>query len=196
MEITDPNQRNLVAEVSTKVTSILGKFAVHCILNVHHDFFCFKDIQVFGKGNPIKVVAVDCGIKHNIIRLLVKVRNCGLPLERCGSNRQYFKTFHFYILAWSRSAFSAMGPRPDEFGVWRSLHLQRPRRSFTGKDSDSKCPQGTQWKIALSLLNNSSVHVISKKENIFHLKWHLLLTSIEPYWYLVTGKLRHNWSIF
>ncbi|KAK9969143.1 hypothetical protein ABG768_027343 [Culter alburnus] len=48
VEITDPNQRNLVAEVST------------------------KDIQVFGKGNPIKVVAVDCGIKHNIIRLLVK----------------------------------------------------------------------------------------------------------------------------
>merc|ERR1712131_6394 len=31
-----------------------------------------KEIQVFGKGNPIKVVAVDCGIKHNIIRLLVK----------------------------------------------------------------------------------------------------------------------------
>ncbi|XP_051564917.1 carbamoyl-phosphate synthase [ammonia], mitochondrial isoform X1 [Myxocyprinus asiaticus] len=48
VEITNPNQRNLVAEVST------------------------KDIQVFGKGNPIKVVAVDCGIKHNIIRLLVK----------------------------------------------------------------------------------------------------------------------------
>ncbi|KAE8299438.1 Carbamoyl-phosphate synthase [ammonia], mitochondrial [Larimichthys crocea] len=48
VEITDPNQNNLVAEVSTKET------------------------KVFGKGNPIKVVAVDCGIKHNIIRLLVK----------------------------------------------------------------------------------------------------------------------------
>ncbi|TKS67375.1 Carbamoyl-phosphate synthase [ammonia], mitochondrial [Collichthys lucidus] len=48
VEITDPNQKNLVAEVSTKET------------------------KVFGKGNPIKVVAVDCGIKHNIIRLLVK----------------------------------------------------------------------------------------------------------------------------
>uniref|UniRef100_A0A671W8C4 Carbamoyl-phosphate synthase [ammonia], mitochondrial n=1 Tax=Sparus aurata TaxID=8175 RepID=A0A671W8C4_SPAAU len=47
VEISDPNQKNLVAEVSTKV-------------------------KVFGKGNPIKVVAVDCGIKHNIIRLLVK----------------------------------------------------------------------------------------------------------------------------
>uniref|UniRef100_A0A673B1I6 carbamoyl-phosphate synthase (ammonia) n=1 Tax=Sphaeramia orbicularis TaxID=375764 RepID=A0A673B1I6_9TELE len=45
VEITDPNQKNLVAEVSTKET------------------------KIFGKGNPIKVVAVDCGIKHNIIRL-------------------------------------------------------------------------------------------------------------------------------
>lgn len=33
-----------------------------------------QETKVFGKGNPIKVVAVDCGIKHNIIRLLVKVR--------------------------------------------------------------------------------------------------------------------------
>ncbi|XP_041700635.1 carbamoyl-phosphate synthase [ammonia], mitochondrial [Coregonus clupeaformis] len=48
MEISDPNQQNIVAEVSTKET------------------------RVFGKGNLIKVVAVDCGIKHNIIRLLVK----------------------------------------------------------------------------------------------------------------------------
>uniref|UniRef100_A0A669AYE7 carbamoyl-phosphate synthase (ammonia) n=1 Tax=Oreochromis niloticus TaxID=8128 RepID=A0A669AYE7_ORENI len=48
VDITDPNQKNLVAEVST------------------------KEVRVFGKGNPIKVVAVDCGIKHNIIRLLVK----------------------------------------------------------------------------------------------------------------------------
>uniref|UniRef100_A0A3B3XLN4 Carbamoyl-phosphate synthase [ammonia], mitochondrial n=1 Tax=Poecilia mexicana TaxID=48701 RepID=A0A3B3XLN4_9TELE len=48
IEISDPNQKNLIAEVST------------------------KEIKVFGKGNPIKVVAVDCGIKHNIIRLLVK----------------------------------------------------------------------------------------------------------------------------
>ncbi|XP_018545988.1 carbamoyl-phosphate synthase [ammonia], mitochondrial isoform X2 [Lates calcarifer] len=48
VEISDPNQKNLVAEVST------------------------KEPKVFGKGNPIKVVAIDCGIKHNIIRLLVK----------------------------------------------------------------------------------------------------------------------------
>ncbi|KAF6719479.1 Carbamoyl-phosphate synthase [ammonia], mitochondrial [Oryzias melastigma] len=48
VDISDPNQKNLVEEVSTKET------------------------RVFGKGNPVKVVAVDCGIKHNIIRLLVK----------------------------------------------------------------------------------------------------------------------------
>ncbi|KAL0963732.1 hypothetical protein UPYG_G00310170 [Umbra pygmaea] len=48
VELSDPNQLNIVAEVST------------------------KEIRVFGKGNPIKVVAVDCGIKYNIIRLLVK----------------------------------------------------------------------------------------------------------------------------
>lgn len=34
----------------------------------------YQETKIFGKGNPIKVVAVDCGIKHNIIRLLVKVR--------------------------------------------------------------------------------------------------------------------------
>ncbi|CAL8342208.1 unnamed protein product [Boreogadus saida] len=48
VDIFNPNLRNLVADVSTKET------------------------KVFGKGNPIKIVAVDCGIKHNIIRLLVK----------------------------------------------------------------------------------------------------------------------------
>uniref|UniRef100_A0A4W3J2K6 Carbamoyl phosphate synthase arginine-specific large chain n=1 Tax=Callorhinchus milii TaxID=7868 RepID=A0A4W3J2K6_CALMI len=48
VDFVDPNLRNLMAEIST------------------------KEIKVFGKGNPIKIVAVDCGIKHNIIRLLVK----------------------------------------------------------------------------------------------------------------------------
>lgn len=43
----DPNKRNLVAEVST------------------------KEVKYFGKGNPVKVLAVDCGIKSNIIRMLV-----------------------------------------------------------------------------------------------------------------------------
>jgi carbamoyl-phosphate synthase (ammonia) len=43
----DPNLRNLVAEVST------------------------KEVKFYGKGNPIKILAVDCGIKSNIIRMLV-----------------------------------------------------------------------------------------------------------------------------
>ena len=44
----DPNSRNLVAEVST------------------------PEVRVFGKGNPVRVIAVDCGIKNNIIRMLVQ----------------------------------------------------------------------------------------------------------------------------
>ncbi|ELW72708.1 Carbamoyl-phosphate synthase [ammonia], mitochondrial [Tupaia chinensis] len=48
VDFVDPNKQNLIAEVST------------------------KDIKVYGKGNPTKVVAVDCGIKNNVIRLLVK----------------------------------------------------------------------------------------------------------------------------
>lgn len=34
---------------------------------------------MFGKGNPTKVVAVDCGIKNNVIRLLVKVSDWPPP---------------------------------------------------------------------------------------------------------------------
>ncbi|NXW40757.1 CPSM synthase, partial [Nyctiprogne leucopyga] len=49
VEFADPNKQNLIAEVST------------------------KEVKVYGRGNPIKVVAVDCGLKHNVIRLLVKV---------------------------------------------------------------------------------------------------------------------------
>ncbi|NWT89568.1 CPSM synthase, partial [Lanius ludovicianus] len=49
VEFADPNSQNLIAEVST------------------------KEVKIYGRGNPIKVVAVDCGLKHNIIRLLVKV---------------------------------------------------------------------------------------------------------------------------
>lgn len=36
-------------------------------------FLKWQDVKVYGKGNPTKVVAVDCGIKNNVIRLLVKV---------------------------------------------------------------------------------------------------------------------------
>lgn len=49
IEFDDPNTRNLVAEVST------------------------KEIRVFGEGNPHKIIAVDCGIKHHIIRSFVNV---------------------------------------------------------------------------------------------------------------------------
>jgi carbamoyl-phosphate synthase (ammonia) len=45
-KIPNPNMRNLVAEVST------------------------RDVKVYGKGNPMKILAVDCGVKANIIRQL------------------------------------------------------------------------------------------------------------------------------
>ncbi|XP_040295619.1 carbamoyl-phosphate synthase [ammonia], mitochondrial [Bufo bufo] len=48
VEFVDPNKRNLIAEVST------------------------KEAKVYGKGNAVRIVAVDCGVKHNIIRQLVK----------------------------------------------------------------------------------------------------------------------------
>lgn len=34
-----------------------------------------KEPQIFGKGNKYRIVALDCGIKHNMIRNLVKVDN-------------------------------------------------------------------------------------------------------------------------
>ena len=51
----DPNERNLAAEVSV------------------------KEPRVYGKGNKFKVLAVDCGIKANIIRSLVQ-RDCEVNL--------------------------------------------------------------------------------------------------------------------
>jgi carbamoyl-phosphate synthase (ammonia) len=43
----DPNRRNLVAEVSR------------------------REPAVYGAGNPVRVLAVDCGIKYEMIRMLV-----------------------------------------------------------------------------------------------------------------------------
>jgi carbamoyl-phosphate synthase (ammonia) len=47
-QMTNPNLRHLVNEVST------------------------KEVVVYGKGNPVKIIAVDCGMKYNIIRQLVR----------------------------------------------------------------------------------------------------------------------------
>lgn len=44
----DPNKRNLVAEVSTKT------------------------VRVFNPGAATKIVAIDCGMKNNIIRYLAR----------------------------------------------------------------------------------------------------------------------------
>ena len=43
---TDPNLRNLVAEVSV------------------------KEPKIYGEGNSPRIVAVDCGMKHNMVHIL------------------------------------------------------------------------------------------------------------------------------
>ena len=48
LPMLDPNERNLVAEVSC------------------------KEVQTHGAGNPHKVLAVHCGLKENMIRMLVQ----------------------------------------------------------------------------------------------------------------------------
>mmetsp|Transcript_10926 Transcript_10926/g.15524 ORF Transcript_10926/g.15524 Transcript_10926/m.15524 type:complete len:1494 (+) Transcript_10926:105-4586(+) len=55
VEFSNPNERNLVAEVTVKET------------------------RIFGKGNNPKILAFDCGIKYNIIRHLV--RDCKVQLS-------------------------------------------------------------------------------------------------------------------
>lgn len=57
---SNPNERNLVAEVST------------------------KEVAVYGKGNGTKIIAYDCGMKYNIIRFLViehKVELAVVPFD-------------------------------------------------------------------------------------------------------------------
>lgn len=34
---------------------------------------------MYGQGNPYKIVAVDCGIKHNMIRSLIQVQTIAYP---------------------------------------------------------------------------------------------------------------------
>jgi carbamoylphosphate synthase small subunit len=70
----DPNESNLVARVSN------------------------QNVRVFGRGNKVKILAVDCGMKHNIIRMLVN-RSAEV----------------FYIYIYISSFFF--------FGFWFYLHL-------------------------------------------------------------------------
>uniref|UniRef100_A0A7S3PMP3 Carbamoyl phosphate synthase arginine-specific large chain n=1 Tax=Aplanochytrium stocchinoi TaxID=215587 RepID=A0A7S3PMP3_9STRA len=77
-EITfaDPNARNLVEEVSIFVMWLFVWFVILTSLRVQVS--CRENI-VYGQGNPIKILAVDCGIKNNIIRNLV---SRGVELHR------------------------------------------------------------------------------------------------------------------
>mmetsp|Transcript_14691 Transcript_14691/g.20977 ORF Transcript_14691/g.20977 Transcript_14691/m.20977 type:complete len:1534 (-) Transcript_14691:123-4724(-) len=48
-------------------------FSVMANPNLRHlvDEVSLKEPKIYGKGNPVKVIAVDCGMKYNIIRKLV-----------------------------------------------------------------------------------------------------------------------------
>lgn len=41
----------------------------HCLWN----FYFIQDVKVYGKGNKYKIIALDCGIKQNMIRSLLMV---------------------------------------------------------------------------------------------------------------------------
>ncbi|RLN44376.1 hypothetical protein BBI17_000937, partial [Phytophthora kernoviae] len=74
----DPNQTNLAALVST------------------------KEVKIYGKGNPLKILAVDCGIKYNIIRELVKR---GAEVKRVPWNHDISKE-----IGWYDGLFISNGP--------------------------------------------------------------------------------------
>uniref|UniRef100_A0A8C1SVA4 carbamoyl-phosphate synthase (ammonia) n=1 Tax=Cyprinus carpio TaxID=7962 RepID=A0A8C1SVA4_CYPCA len=122
VEITDPNQRNLVAEVST------------------------KDIQVFGKGNPIKVVAVDCGIKHNIIRLLVK------------------RGAEVHLVPWDQDLMSLdivfiLNSSPPVFGICMGNQIT----ALAAGAQSYKLPMGNRYKLLLNGKEGSIASVMPKK---------------------------------
>uniref|UniRef100_A0A8C1SSF8 carbamoyl-phosphate synthase (ammonia) n=1 Tax=Cyprinus carpio TaxID=7962 RepID=A0A8C1SSF8_CYPCA len=140
VEITDPNQRNLVAEVST------------------------KDIQVFGKGNPIKVVAVDCGIKHNIIRLLVK-RGAEVhlvPWDQDLMSLEYSKLSHYVYLSSChhnyRQVLESDRSQPV-FGICMGNQIT----ALAAGAQSYKLPMGNRYKLLLNGKEGSIASVMPKK---------------------------------
>ena len=76
VQFDDPNKRNLVAEVSSKVCNSLWHYGPLNFLcsNMKHCnyFFClYQAAKVFNPNGEFKIIAVDCGIKYNQIRCLV-----------------------------------------------------------------------------------------------------------------------------
>ncbi|XP_067844338.1 carbamoyl-phosphate synthase [ammonia], mitochondrial [Heptranchias perlo] len=93
--LTDPSYRG---QILTLTSPMAGNYGVPdtnkldelgLMKYVESEFI--QEIKVYGKGNPIKIVAVDCGVKHNIIRLLVKrgVELHLVPWDYDFSNMEY-----------------------------------------------------------------------------------------------------------
>jgi len=68
-KMRNPNLDNLVAQVSR------------------------EEVTVYGKGNPVKLLAVDCGMKYNIIRQLVKR---GVEMTVVPWNHPFASEMHLY----------------------------------------------------------------------------------------------------
>jgi carbamoyl-phosphate synthase (ammonia) len=91
--IGNPNERHLVAEVS------------------------LKEPKVYGAGNPIKIMGVDCGMKYNMIRLLVE-RGCELTVVPW--NHPFADEMHLYD-----GIFLSNGPGDPTYNVETIEQLKR-----------------------------------------------------------------------
>ncbi|DBA02545.1 TPA: hypothetical protein N0F65_011017 [Lagenidium giganteum] len=99
----DPNATNLAALVST------------------------KEVRTFGKGNPLKILAVDCGIKYNIIRSLV---NRGAEVKLVPWNYDISKE-----VGWYDGLFYSNGPGDPSLLEETTRHL---RKALAAQGDDVK----------------------------------------------------------
>jgi hypothetical protein len=113
----DPNQRNLVAEVSHPTP------------------------RTFGAGNPVRVLAVDCGIKYNIIRFLART-GMELTVVRarawCGASARGAAFAHTasHILSLPPPGAVRLRLQGEAARSRRALHLQRPGRPVHVRGDD------------------------------------------------------------
>ena len=75
----NPDQRNLVREVSMKVSPSLSPSHCHSLSLTLLIMICVHDLQdprVFNAEGRLRITAVDCGIKYNQIRCLAERGAC------------------------------------------------------------------------------------------------------------------------
>jgi hypothetical protein len=89
-------------------------------------------VKIFGAGNPIKVLAVDCGIKYNIIRQLVK-RGAEVKLVPWNHPLSQETDYHGCVTDAAGGNGVAVSPLWQWSGVTTSLsvRISLPRRRTT-----------------------------------------------------------------